>query len=65
MALSSRICRKHLVWPSSAAALAAGAGPWARIADIPALGLPDAATAAGDTLCWPEIGDAANALWLE
>ncbi|NEK04265.1 hypothetical protein GR239_27415 [Rhizobium leguminosarum] len=63
--LSARICRKHLVWPSSAEALAAGAGPWARIADITALGLPDAATAAGDTLYWPEIGHAANALWLD
>jgi len=63
--LSARICRKHLVWPSSAEALATGAGPWARIADITALGLPDATTAAGDTLYWPEIGYAANALWLE
>ncbi|TIM41239.1 MAG: hypothetical protein E5Y55_25590 [Mesorhizobium sp.] len=63
--LSSRICRKHLVWPSSTKALAAGAEPWARIADITALGLPDAATAASDTLYWPDIGDAADALWLE
>jgi hypothetical protein len=63
--LSARICRKHLVWPSSAEALAAGAGPWARIADVTALGLPDAATAAGDMIYWPEIGDVADALWLE
>ncbi len=63
--LSARICRKHLVWPSSAEALAAGAGPWSRIADITALGLPDAATATGDTLYWPEIGEAADSLWLE
>ena len=63
--LSARICRKHLVWPSSAEALAEGAGAWARLADITALGLPEAATAAGDTLFWPEIGHAADALWLE
>ena len=61
--LSARICRKHLVWPSSDEAVAAGAGPWTRIADVTVLGLPDAVTAAGDTLHWPEIGAEADALW--
>ncbi|MGE0665751.1 MAG: hypothetical protein AB7O49_04245 [Sphingomonadales bacterium] len=61
--LSARICRKHLVWPSPADALAAGAGLWARVADITMLGLPDAVTAAGDALYWPEIGEAAEMLW--
>lgn len=63
--LSASICRKHLVWPSSAEALAAGAGPWARVADVTMLGLPDAITAAGDELYWPQIGDRAEALWQE
>lgn len=63
--LSASICRKHLVWPSSAEALAAGAGPWSRVADVTMLGLPDAMTAAGDGLYWPEIGDSAEALWQE
>ena len=63
--LSASICRKHLVWPSSAEALAAGAGPWARVADVTMLGLPDAITAAGDGLYWPAIGDRAEALWQE
>ncbi len=63
--LSARICRKHLVWPSSAEAIAAGAGAWARVADVTMLGLPDAATAAGDSLYWPEIGASAEALWQE
>lgn len=63
--LSVKICRKHLVWPSSPEALAKGAGPWARVADVTMLGLPDAITAAGDGLYWPEIGDRAEALWQE
>jgi hypothetical protein len=63
--LSVRICRKHLVWPSSVQALAAGAGPWSRVADITVLGLPDVDTAAGDSLHWPEIGASAEALWCE
>lgn len=63
--LSASICRKHLVWPSSAEALATGAEPWARVADVTMLGLPDATTAAGDGLYWPEIGDSAKALWQE
>jgi hypothetical protein len=63
--LSARICRKHLVWPSSSEALAKGAGPWARVADVTMLGLPDAITAAGDGLYWPEINLEAEALWKE
>lgn len=63
--LSARICRKHLVWPSSSEALAKGAGPWARVADVTMLGLPDAITAAGNGLYWPEIGRHAEALWQE
>jgi len=60
--LSARICRKHLIWPSPADALAAGAGPWARVADITILGLPDAVTASGDAVYWPEMSEAAEGL---
>lgn len=63
--LSARICRKHLVWPSSAEALASGASAWARVADVTMLGLPDALTAGADALYWPEIGAYAEALWQE
>lgn len=63
--LSASICRKHLVWPSSSEALAKGAEPWARVADVTMLGLPDAITAAGDGLYWPEISHDAEALWQE
>ncbi|MCY1669588.1 hypothetical protein OVA07_00995 [Novosphingobium sp. SL115] len=63
--LSARICRKHLVWPSSPEAVAEGAGPWARVADVTMLGLPDATAAASNGLYWPEIGGNAEALWQE
>jgi hypothetical protein len=60
--LSARICRKHLIWPSPADALAAGAEPWTRVADITILGLPDAVTASGDAVYWPEMSEAAEVL---
>ena len=63
--LSARICRKHLVWPSLPEALADGAAPWARVADVTMLGLPDSITAAGDGPYWPEISSDAEALWQE
>lgn len=63
--LSARICRKHFVWPSSTEALAVGAEPWARVADITVLGLPAVTTAADGSLYWPEIGVAADNLWCD
>lgn len=61
--LSSTICRKHLVWPSSAAAVAEGAEPWARVTDVTLLGLPDVGNSASDGLYWPPISGDAETLW--
>lgn len=61
--LSSRICRKHLIWPSPNETIAAGEDPWCRVADITVLGLPDAVTSAGDELYWPSMDSESEALW--
>lgn len=61
--LSSRLCRKHFVWPEAVDDSAASAERWLRIADVTVLGLPEAVTAAGETPYWPEMGDEAEGLW--
>lgn len=61
--LSSQVCRKHLIWPSSDTDIKHEPGTWRRVADVTVLGLPDGQTAAGGELLWPEIDNEAQAVW--
>ncbi|CAB3647373.1 hypothetical protein [Achromobacter pestifer] len=63
--LSAQVCRKHLIWPSSANDVDHEAGRWRRVADVTVLGLPDAAAAPGPELRWPDLDTEAQALWTE
>jgi hypothetical protein len=58
--LSSQVCRKHLIWPSKDDD---EVGQWLRVADVTVVGLPDAGTAGGSELYWPEIDSEAQAIW--
>lgn len=62
--LSSRICRKHLIWPADTAENGA-ADTWCRVADVTVLGLPDASMAGASELHWPEFDAEAAALWAD
>ena len=61
--LSSRICRKHLIWPDGAM----GEGEiqrWTRIADVTVLGLPATnVQAPTGELQWPELEPEAQEVW--
>ncbi len=61
--LSSQVCRKHLIWPSLDTDINHEPGTWRRVADVTVLGLPDAETATGGELLWPEIDSEAQAVW--
>ncbi len=60
--LSSRICRKHFIWPADKDSEEA-ADAWRRIADVTVLGLPEAAMAGTSELYWPKIDSEAEAVW--
>jgi len=61
--LSSRICRKHLIWPAIAENGVPPAEPWCRVADVTVLGLPEAEMAGASELYWPKIDADAEAVW--
>lgn len=63
--LSSRICRKHLIWPNAPEGTDIPLEPWCRIADVTVLGLPDAALAGASELHWPQIDSEAAAVWAD
>lgn len=63
--LSVQVCRKHLIWPSSADDADGDPVGWRRVADVTVLGLPDAAAAPGPELQWPGLDIEAEALWNE
>lgn len=62
--LSSRICRKHCIWPARSAEADAPADGWWRIADVTVLGLPDGQTTAEGGF-WPKLDPEAQAIWNE
>lgn len=61
--LSSRICRKHLIWPAGTENGIPPAEPWCRVADVTVLGLPEAEMAGASELYWPKIDADAEAVW--
>jgi hypothetical protein len=61
--LSSRICRKHLIWPAKAENGVPPLDRWCRVADVTVLGLPEAAMAGTSELYWPKIDADAEAVW--
>ncbi|MET4791644.1 hypothetical protein ABIF64_003822 [Bradyrhizobium japonicum] len=63
--LSTRICRKHFIWPEDEQVSETCAGGWSRVADVTVLGLPDAAMAGTSELVWPSIDSEAGAVWLD
>jgi hypothetical protein len=62
--LSPQVCRKHLIWPRGQADGDPGA-PWARIADVTVLGLPEAVTATHGELDWPDLDKEAAEVWAD
>lgn len=63
--LSAQVCRKHLIWPSSATEVDHESSRWQRVDDVTVLGLPDAIAAPGPELQWPELDTEAETLWNE
>lgn len=63
--LSSQVCRKHLIWPSSPRDHYHDPSQWLRVADITVLGLPEASAPSGTELQWPELDSEAQTLWAE
>lgn len=63
--LSSQVCRKHMIWPSTPADPNHEEGLWLRVADVTALGLPEANAPLSSELHWPELDSEARALWDE
>lgn len=63
--LSSRICRKHLIWPATAQNGEEPPELWCRVADVTVLGLPEAVMAGTSELYWPEIDAEAEAVWTD
>ncbi|BBK44289.1 hypothetical protein STVA_43090 [Allostella vacuolata] len=63
--LSAQVCRKHLIWPSTADDPDHETVPWRRVADVTVLGLPSSEIAAGTELQWPDIDTEARVLWEE
>ena len=63
--LSSQVCRKHIIWPSTPADQAHEPGLWQRVADITVLGLPETSAPSSSELGWPELDSEAQALWAE
>jgi len=63
--LSSQVCRKHIIWPSTPVDQSHEPGLWQRVADITVLGLPEASAPSSSELGWPELDSEAQALWTE
>ncbi|SIQ87659.1 hypothetical protein [Aquipseudomonas alcaligenes] len=63
--LSAQVCRKHLIWPSSAIEIDGVSSRWLRVDDVTVLGLPEAIAAPGPELQWPEMDTEAETLWNE
>ncbi|MBR1325704.1 hypothetical protein [Bradyrhizobium ottawaense] len=63
--LSTRVCRKHFIWPSDEQRDEECTEGWSRVADVTALGLPDAAMAGTSELVWPSIDGEAEAVWTD
>ncbi len=63
--LSSQVCRKHMIWPSTPADYGHEPGLWQRVADITVLGLPEASALLSNELGWPALDSEAQALWTE
>ena len=60
--LSSRICRKHLIWQKEATQ-DDGEKCWCRIADVTVLGLPTTIMAPTGELDWPSLDLEAAKVW--
>jgi hypothetical protein len=63
--LSTRICRKHVIWPTVGQNDEHPAEPWCRVADVTVLGLPEAVMAGTSELIWPQIDTEADAVWAD
>jgi len=59
--LSSLICRKHLIWPSTPDDKDHEPGLWRRVADVTVVGLPHVDVPATGDLHWPELDQDAKA----
>ena len=60
--LSTQVCRKHLIWPSSIN-VESECSRWVRVDNVTVLGLPYAMAAPGTELHWPELDAAAQEIW--
>jgi hypothetical protein len=58
--LSSLICRKHLIWPSTLDDQDHVPGLWRRVADVTVVGLPAVDVQATGDLYWPELDEDAK-----
>ncbi len=59
--LSSLICRKHLIWPSTPDENDHEQGLWRRVADVTVVGLPEVEVPATGDLHWPILDEDAKA----
>jgi hypothetical protein len=63
--LSTQVCRKHLIWPSSPDDPDYAVARWQRVNDVTVLGLPDEDLVPESELRWPAIDTEAKELWEE
>jgi len=66
--LSSRVCRKHVVWPEQDDAHAltdTDERPWPRIESVTVLGLPDVECRNRPDVAWPTLEPEAGQLWAQ
>ena len=56
--LSTRICRKHVVWPEAD-------GEWRRFDSVTVLRLPEGVTSVASDLQWPTLSNDGKAMWAD
>ncbi len=63
--LSSRVCRKHVVWPEVEVGVGEAERRWKRLQYVTALGLPTPPTVPTKEAYWPKLDKAGSDLWAE